>query len=1187
MPKTKVEVYNKDQLIYPFIESDHVTFSNGMKVSEMLDQSISMPKVIHEDLSFKVGVGDQDVSSAIVDSSVAEMTIKGKTYQNILPEPSTHILTNDKGMFKVNEGLDPNVEIVDGVSKSAILKGNTLVNLFQGHTSLASSGNVHTTYNNGVYTYQAKENYEGSIAPAYMLVMNLPYKPIIGKTYTVFITQITGGNSKLAIALQRQDGSAARVYNEPTATSGLHKFTFTHDYEGEYGAVNLRLVSYTADRSIKFKDIMIIEGDWTNVDIPYFTGMTSCKAPVLTTVGKNLFNYSDLVAGEVIWNTSNNVNIFEDGWYREGADGIGFGLRKCIKVKPNTRYYANFPQNIHFMQYKANGDLIKGNYPTTSTGYVTTSSETHYVNLFPSGGIGSAWNEARRQEYQNCYISESEAMSSCEPYKSNILHTPEEVVLSKVNDAIDTLNLNTKEYVKRVKEIVLDGSEPNSDFDFKNSTESSQTVRIDYLGVHDAIMVNRNKINCDKFLVSHDDVRDYEHIRNSSHEYRHIIFYINKSRLSEVSLSGFKEWLSQNPVTIQYELATPTIKIINLSSSGNWEKVILDGSEDEGWRTYSSPYQNSTSLFGIPKNHNIFTNPLLPVNNDVIPSLFSNHYNTETGNNIWNNEKVSVNINAVGDFFVRVSKSNGQDVERFKQYLQQNPMTVWYQTKTHKDSTQVKQPIFFKDGRIQLSSGVENSLIPTLDYQAKTSNSYVMDLMKANTRYTMKAKSANGTFTIDGTSYGAGTNGTFTTPSSMTNKFLIMSNKTNEEVMILEGDVVSKTIPYFKGIKSAFEDEDKIEVLSTGKNLIDETLWTKSTIEDGIECLYGDGWYSSNGSVGTPILISVDIKQGKRYRISVTHKATTHFNNYKILQDCLNNRVVGGAQSVCILDRLNTFTESNASFVANFDAKYLMVDTGNPGCYGYIKKGTLIIEEIERDGVTTAYEPYKSNSTKIPLLSPLRSLPNGVCDELIVDRMKKKATLIQRVGICKFDSKDKYDCRLYIDRDWAANNSTGLVYRDYTPKGIDLVENESGYHICNSLTTSTRITISSKTDVCVLGDGQYIGLKISNDKIGYNGRLANDYLSKNPVVVYYQLATPVITEVDLEGFPYIYKDGHIFLNSEIAPTTEIIYSINQCQQISASNEDIIRHEKELTYLQKLIAQYVQVDYESALLSLKV
>ena len=148
MPKTKVEVYDKNQLIYPFIESDHVTFSNGMKVSEMLDQSISMPTVTHNETSFKVGVGDSDVSSSIVDSSVSKMVIKGQTYQNILPEPSTHVLTNNKEMFKVNEGLDPNVEIVDGVSKSAILKGQTLVNLIDYSSPL----NVNITKNNDTLT---------------------------------------------------------------------------------------------------------------------------------------------------------------------------------------------------------------------------------------------------------------------------------------------------------------------------------------------------------------------------------------------------------------------------------------------------------------------------------------------------------------------------------------------------------------------------------------------------------------------------------------------------------------------------------------------------------------------------------------------------------------------------------------------------------------------------------------------------------------------------------------------------------------------------------------------------------------------------------------------------------------------------------------------------------------------------
>ena len=201
--------------------------------------------------------------------------------------------------------------------------------------------------------------------------------------------------------------------------------------------------------------------------------------------------------------------------------------------------------------------------------------------------------------------------------------------------------------------------------------------------------------------------------------------------------------------------------------------------------------------------------------------------------------------------------------------------------------------------------------------------------------------------------------------------------------------------------------------------------------------------------------------------------------------------------------------------------------------------------------------------------------------------MKKKATLVQRVGDCKFDSKNKHNCTLYIDGDWVTNNSTGLVYRGYTPKGIDHVENESGYHMCNELDTSTRRTISSKTNVCVLGNGQYMGLKISNDKIGYNGRLANDYLSKNPVVVYYQLATPVITEIDLEGFPYIYKDGHIFLNSEIAPVVEIDYSINQSQQIQSNNETLQRHELDILDLDNLIVSFVDCEYRLKLLAFNI
>ena len=46
---------------------------------------------------------------------------------------------------------------------------------------------------------------------------------------------------------------------------------------------------------------MILIGDYTNVDTPYFEGMQSVRMPVLTTVGKNLFD-GDYIKNNLIFN---------------------------------------------------------------------------------------------------------------------------------------------------------------------------------------------------------------------------------------------------------------------------------------------------------------------------------------------------------------------------------------------------------------------------------------------------------------------------------------------------------------------------------------------------------------------------------------------------------------------------------------------------------------------------------------------------------------------------------------------------------------------------------------------------------------------------------------------------------------------------------------------------------------------
>ena len=83
--------------------------------------------------------------------------------------------------------------------------------------------------------------------------------------------------------------------------------------------------------------------------------------------------------------------------------------------------------------------------------------------------------------------------------------------------------------------------------------------------------------------------------------------------------------------------------------------------------------------------------------------------------------------------------------------------------------------------------------------------------MKANTQYTMK--NMQGTFTIDGIQYNASVNGTFTSPSTLSNRLMI-ANVVQTQPMLLEGDMTSEEVPYVDGIKSAFEGADKVEIVS-------------------------------------------------------------------------------------------------------------------------------------------------------------------------------------------------------------------------------------------------------------------------------------------------------------------------------------------------------------------------------------
>ena len=144
--------------------------------------------------------------------------------------------------------------------------------------------------------------------------------------------------------------------------------------------------------------------------------------------------------------------------------------------------------------------------------------------------------------------------------KTNILSCNEEVELRGIGEVQDTLDCLTGEVVERVGEIVLDGSDD----------ENWYTGELDGNSVpfFQAIIKGRkanDKLICDKLTVRKDIEGDKIAVSTTVFGIMGTSSNIIRIKNGATSLKEFKQWLSQNPITVQYELATESIKTVDLT----------------------------------------------------------------------------------------------------------------------------------------------------------------------------------------------------------------------------------------------------------------------------------------------------------------------------------------------------------------------------------------------------------------------------------------------------------------------------------------------------------------------------------------------------------------------------------------------------------------------------------------------
>lgn len=475
-------------------------------------------------LPLNMMVTKQDVENKKI-AGLAKLDEIEATYENDTYTPT--ITVKNKSSVKTGEGdeVDYSANVMDGHVKSAILTGCTKFVSEKGGVfetfvdSLLNELVIGKTVNgaNGIVVDNANE------------VLTVKFMPVPPTPF-----RLLGSKDWRKIALYDKEFNYIKTISFRTT----EKIDITSsDIEN---AVYCRLGYAGTEIDSTFRIT-----DTNNANIPYPNlVMSSVKMPVLTTTGKNLFDVNGL---------KNSQYLKDDGY-----------IYIPIQLKPLTKYTFSDKngewngKGIWLDVFDGEKSLIsiidsnKVNRKTFS--FITNESLNFWIKSYNSNTDKIL---STSSEFQ---IEEGSQATSYEPYKSNILTVNEEVELRGIGDVKDTLDCLTGEVVERIGEVVLNGSENWA----VNNTQTTTTNRFILNGVIKSDMTDATLswYMVDKLPKTKWSDSCQLGITLSNGK----IFLFNNS--IEYNISALKSWLSQNPITIQYQLKTESIKTVDLMPSG-------------------------------------------------------------------------------------------------------------------------------------------------------------------------------------------------------------------------------------------------------------------------------------------------------------------------------------------------------------------------------------------------------------------------------------------------------------------------------------------------------------------------------------------------------------------------------------------------------------------------------------------
>ena len=279
---------------------------------------------------------------------------------------------------------------------------------------------------------------------------------------------------------------------------------------------------------------------------PYRTaGIKYTQSQRAKVVGKNLFD-GKLESGN--YNTSTGV--------KQPSGTMVRAVNKMI-VKPNTTYTLKSHTEVTYLYpltWDNNGNLIRYEGASNSSGLktFTTDANTRFLSFYVL------------TTNLNCLFSVVEddiALPEYEPYQESVSYFPP-VGRSLQNGTKDVINGDGKR-AQGVGRVILNGSE-NWANRMASVTDDGINMIFSLSGIFTGIYTSSPVFNNDVF-VNKGIVGGITHAYSLGegltlfNDGSYLYITIVKVKLSTVSLSGFKEWLASNPVTITYQLASPVL----------------------------------------------------------------------------------------------------------------------------------------------------------------------------------------------------------------------------------------------------------------------------------------------------------------------------------------------------------------------------------------------------------------------------------------------------------------------------------------------------------------------------------------------------------------------------------------------------------------------------------------------------